>query len=82
MVKNSALEARVKELMGVSPDGLKGKELYTCIGKGGVYEKLGPATGAGLSKGLHDLTIYRDVVNGRLFYRFHDDFINRMERLS
>lgn len=81
MVKNSALAARVKELLGVMPDGVEGKELYTCIGKGGVYERLGVATGAGTSKTTAPVVVYKDVVSGRLFYRAGYDFDARMERL-
>jgi len=57
------------------------QKLYTCIGKGGRYEILGLATGAGLSRG-EDRLIYRDVSTGRLFLRTEKDFTERMERIK
>jgi hypothetical protein len=52
--------------------------LFTCIGKGGKYEDLGVAIGAGTSKG--DLVqVYRDTTTGQLFFREPEDFIDRME---
>jgi hypothetical protein len=57
-------------------------ELYTCIGKGGEYELLGTAKGAGTMRDVLvcDLTIYRDTTIGQLYHRTPDDFAARMER--
>jgi hypothetical protein len=54
---------------------------YTCKGKGGRYEILGLATGAGLTRG-EDRLIYKDVSTERLFLRTEADFSERMERLQ
>lgn len=54
---------------------------YTCKGKGGRYEILGLATGAGLTRG-EDRLIYKDSSTGRLFLRTESDFSDRMERLQ
>lgn len=54
---------------------------YTCKGKGGRYEILGLATGAGLTRG-EDRLIYKDASTGRLFLRTESDFSDRMERLQ
>lgn len=52
--------------------------LFTCIGKGGTYEDMGVAIGAGTSKG--DLVqVYRDTATGQLYFREPEDFIDRME---
>lgn len=55
-------------------------EFYTCEGKGGEYELIGLATGAGLTKG-EDRQIYRDTTTGQLFLRGAEDFANRMVKL-
>jgi hypothetical protein len=57
------------------------QELFTCIGKGGEYELIGLATGAGSSRGT-EVKVYRDTATGRLFFRGLDDFENRMARLD
>ena len=57
------------------------KEFYTCVGKGGRYEILGLATGAGLTRG-EDRLVYRDASTGRLFLRTEQDFSQRMERIQ
>jgi hypothetical protein len=52
--------------------------LFTCIGKGGCYEDMGVAIGAGTSKG--DLVqVYRDTATGQLYFREPENFIDRME---
>jgi hypothetical protein len=60
---------------GVAP------ELYTCIGKGGEYEHIGVAAGAGVTRG-NLVHVYRDRANGKLFYRTPMDFDARMERIA
>lgn len=55
------------------------REIYTCIGKGGEYELVGVAKGAGKSKLVEPLTIYRDAASGALYFRTGDDFAERME---
>lgn len=54
---------------------------YACKGKGGRYEILGLATGAGLTRG-EDRLVYKDASTGRLFMRTEADFSERMERLK
>jgi hypothetical protein len=56
-------------------------ELYTCIGKGGEYEHIGIAAGAGVTRG-NLVHVYRDRANGNLFYRTPMDFDARMERIA
>lgn len=55
---------------------------FTCKGKGGEYELLGLAQGAGTSKERESLAIYRDTATGALYFRLMDDFDNRMERIA
>lgn len=57
------------------------KHTFTCIGKGGLYEWLGPATGAGKSRGKA-VIVYRDVETGNLYFRSNMDFNERMQKLS
>ena len=56
-------------------------ELYTCIGKGGTYELVGEADGAGYVRG-GTVTVYRDATSGNLYYRTPVDFKTRMERIA
>ncbi|MNF68121.1 hypothetical protein D3C84_499700 [compost metagenome] len=69
------LKAKLAELDVLDSD------LYTCAGKGGRYEMLGLATGAGLTRG-EDRLVYRDASTRRLFIRTETDFSDRMERLT
>jgi len=55
--------------------------LYTCDGKGGTYELLGTAKGAGTSSEAETLAVYRDTATGALYFRSLDDFTNRMKQL-
>lgn len=50
---------------------------YTCEGKGGRYELLGQARGAGCSRGQLR-TIYRSTATGDLFFREPAEFASRM----
>jgi hypothetical protein len=50
---------------------------YTCEGKGGRYELLGSAKGAGTSRGQLR-TVYRSTETGELFFREPGDFASRM----
>ena len=54
-------------------------ERYTCIGKGGEYELLGIASGAGTLNGLSHM-VYRNR-DGVMFVREPEDFLSRMEKL-
>lgn len=54
---------------------------FTCRSKGGTYELIGVARGAGLLKEADPLLVYRDVVSGTLYFRTISDFIIRMEPL-
>lgn len=56
-------------------------ERYTCIGKGGVYERIGSALGAGSSRG-GIIEVYRDTGSGQLYFRDTSEFFRRMERLE
>lgn len=54
---------------------------YTCKGKGGVYEHIGTAKGAGTSKDALAV-VYRDAATGDLYFRTPDDFAARMEKAN
>jgi hypothetical protein len=54
---------------------------WTCSGKGGAYELLGSALGAGTSRDAEALLVYRDIHSGVLYYRTVADFIARMAPL-
>lgn len=56
----------------------KQTELYTCIGKGGLYEYIGLSDGAGMSKG-EQRQVYRCTDTGQLYHRETGDFFYRME---
>lgn len=49
----------------------------TCDGKGGTYEVIGMAKGAGPRKG-EKVVVYRDVATGELYLRDPDDFHERL----
>ena len=56
-------------------------ELYTCIGKGGTYERLGYAKPSGTLRtiqGESGVIVYRDVQTGQLYFRDPGDFQSRM----
>jgi hypothetical protein len=55
--------------------------LFTCVGKGGRYEFVGVAFGAGTSRNKSVL-LYRDVENGTMYFRTPDDFQKRMQRIK
>ena len=59
----------------------KQTELYTCIGKGGLYEYIGLSDGAGMSKG-EQRQVYRCTATGRVFHRECSDFSARMEPVA
>lgn len=54
---------------------------YTCNGKGGVYELLGTAKGAGNTK-YDEVVVYRDVSDGQLYFRNAASFAERMTLIS
>ncbi|HJV53064.1 MAG TPA: hypothetical protein VJ652_16475 [Noviherbaspirillum sp.] len=54
---------------------------YTCKGKGGEYELLGTAIGAGTSRDK-SFIVYRDNAKKLMFFRTHDDFATRMEQIA
>lgn len=54
---------------------------FTCIGKGGEYNLVGSAFGAGTMKQYRCLMVYQDY-HGRLFVRDHDDFWQRMQEID
>jgi hypothetical protein len=53
--------------------------VYTCIGKGGEYELIGQAKGAGTMRDHADLVVYRDAQAGQLYCRARPDFVDRMQ---
>ena len=55
---------------------------YTCVGKGGEYELLGSAVGAGTLKEMSPIPVYRDTATGQLFVRTPLDFSTRMACLD
>ena len=55
-------------------------ERYTCIGKGGEYQLLGLAQGAGTLKGFNHM-VYRNR-DGVMFVREPEDFLSRMEKIA
>jgi hypothetical protein len=71
-------EAGVKARAASEP---KPAQRFTCIGKGGNYELLGSAFGAGTMKQYRCLMIYQND-SGTLFARDHDDFWERMQEID
>lgn len=57
-------------------------KIYTCLGKGGDYERIGTATGAGTMRGSDHIEVYRDMVTRQLYYRTQQDFDNRMAQTA
>ena len=57
-------------------------KLYSCIGKGGVYQIIDSPTPAGKSKKSESILVYKDVNTGRTFWRFKSDFYDRMEEIN
>jgi hypothetical protein len=57
------------------------RDLYTCVGKGGVYEDLAFARGAGTHRGVN-IIVYRDVKDGGVYWREVGDFNKRMEMID
>jgi hypothetical protein len=56
--------------------------MYTCAGKGGQYELLGVAKGAGTSRETPALAVYRDTKTAALYFRTEGDFAARMESID
>lgn len=80
-------EGKVSEFMAediyrAMLDAAPQEQRFTCIGKGGVYERIGTAEGAGTHRESDDLVVYREVSTGRLWYRTWADFIERMQPLD
>lgn len=57
-------------------------KLYSCIGKGGVYQVIDSPTPAGKSKNYESVIIYKDVNTEMTFWRFKSDFYDRMEEIN
>jgi hypothetical protein len=55
-------------------------DTYTCKGKGGMYEIIGTAKGAGTSRDSV-IIVYRDTATGELYFRTLDDFAARLESI-
>jgi hypothetical protein len=77
-----AVSAVIKEQLNELGFGEPLPAVYSCIDKGGRYELLGEAQGAGTSKSGEHLMIYRDAQTGILYYRTVPDFGSRMEQVS
>lgn len=69
-IVNAALRAMAKA--PPVPDAF-----LVCDGKGGQYELVGLAKGAGPLKG-QEVVVYRDVATGALYFRGTQDFQERM----
>jgi len=57
---------------------------FECIGKGGVYERLGYAKPSGALRTIHGesgVIVYRDTETGQLYFRDPADFQQRMQEL-
>lgn len=65
------------EIKWTQPDEL---EFYSCHGKGGRYELIGVATGAGGKRGSDNVAVYKGS-DGRLYYRSTEDYNERMYKL-
>jgi hypothetical protein len=57
------------------------RDLYTCIGKGGTYEEVGHATGAGTRRG-QGAWVYRELPSGLLYWRDPEDANQRMQLIE
>ena len=79
-VKHAYRAGLAKRLIGEMVEEEK-RQLYTCKGKGGEYELLGTAAGAGKLKLVETLAVYRDTKTGALYFRTLDDFNERMEKI-
>lgn len=56
--------------------------LYSCIGKGGLYLVVGMPKPAGVSKVYDPIVVYMDYRTGETYWRFKGDFLDRMEVVS
>lgn len=74
-----SLNAQIDALLSSAEPVKTAPERYTCIGKGGEYELLGIASGAGTLNGLSHM-VYRNR-DGVMFVREPEDFLSRMEKL-
>lgn len=59
-------------------------DLYTCKGKGGLYEVLGLSRPAGQMKTVceDNLVFYRCLHTGKMYHRNLADFDERMQRID
>lgn len=58
---------------------------YTCIGKGGDYERIGYAKPSGALRtiqGESGIIVYRDIATGQLYFRDPADFLQRMSPID
>lgn len=77
-IANNLLDQAAQVSTEQAGDALGRGPRYTCIGKGGNYELIGEAHGAGKAKLIESLAVYRDIGTGRLFFRTTGDFNERM----
>lgn len=61
---------------------MESNTIYTCKGKGGMYELVGIAKGDGVYSNFTNIVVYMDRKTGQLYFRSEDDFNNRMEKLN
>lgn len=55
---------------------------YSCVGKGGLYSVVEFPNPAGASKVFDPIVIYEDLRTGTRYWRFQNDFLDRMEIVS
>lgn len=72
--------ANATELYAAPVRAVRLPERYTCIGKGGEYELVGLANGAGTIRGIPHM-VYKNA-DGVLFVRDASDFNERMQRID
>lgn len=76
---------KLVEALGVSAQ-TEQPELYTCVGKGGVYELIGRAFTAGVlrvtSRFADEVIVYRDTETNAFYCRELGDFRLRMARAA
>lgn len=55
---------------------------YSCVAKGGLYTVVEFPKPAGISKVFDPVVIYEDLRTGQRYWRFVNDFLDRMEVVS
>lgn len=76
----NAYNQALDDVAALNGGAVAGQQRYTCTGKGGDYQLLGLAQGAGTLKGLSHM-VYQNV-DGVMFVREPEDFLARMEKIE